>query len=104
MNPNSPIGTEAGPAPASAPYRITPVFDEDTLPAALRREHSTKAGVWGIIRVLEGQLKLRFADGTAEMLLKPGRPGFIAPQQVHHVEPQGPMRMQVEFYDRRPSA
>ena len=26
-----------------APYRSTPVFDETTLPAALRREHRTKA-------------------------------------------------------------
>ena len=102
MIPKPPIETEAGPAPASAPYRITPMFDERTLPAALRREHSTKAGVWGVIRVLEGRLMLRFADGTTEQLLEPGRPGRVAPQQVHHVEPQGPMRMQVEFYDRAP--
>ena len=31
-------------------YKSTPVFDETTLPAGLRREHRTKAGVWGIIR------------------------------------------------------
>lgn len=34
----------------------TPVFDENTLPAALRREHRTKPGVWGVIRVLDGRL------------------------------------------------
>ena len=39
-----------------APYKRTPVFDETTLPDGLRREHRTKAGVWGIIRVLEGRL------------------------------------------------
>ncbi|WP_156475072.1 DUF1971 domain-containing protein, partial [Acetobacter malorum] len=27
------------------PYRSTPVFDQDTLPAALRTRHNTKAGV-----------------------------------------------------------
>ncbi len=37
------------------PYRSTPVFDEISLPAALRNEHSTKAGVWGLICVIEGQ-------------------------------------------------
>src|SRR3546814_1000811 len=38
------------------PYRSTPVFDETSLPAALRGEHRTKAGVWGLIRVLEGKI------------------------------------------------
>lgn len=33
-------------APPLSPYRSTPVFDEATLPAALRREHRTKLGVW----------------------------------------------------------
>lgn len=32
------------------PYKSTPVSDENTLPAWLRREHRTKAGVWGSIR------------------------------------------------------
>lgn len=27
------------------PYRTTPVFDEDSLPEAIRNTHSTKAGV-----------------------------------------------------------
>ena len=27
------------------PYRSTPIFDQDTLPAALRRRHDTKEGV-----------------------------------------------------------
>jgi tellurite resistance-related uncharacterized protein len=38
-------------------YRCTPVFDENTLPAGLRRAHRTKPGVWGAIRVLEGRLR-----------------------------------------------
>jgi tellurite resistance-related uncharacterized protein len=89
---------------APLPYRTTPLFDETTLPQALRREHSTKAGVWGIIRVLEGRLRLDFADGTASQVLTPAQPGFIAPQQLHQVEPLEPMRMQVEFYNRPPNA
>src|SRR3546814_2805171 len=44
------------------PYRSTPVFDETSLPAALRGEHRTKAGVWGLIRVLEGKLQLNIID------------------------------------------
>ncbi len=87
---------------AAQPYRKTPVFDEETLPAALRREHRTKAGVWGVIRVLEGRLRLYYAQGDAISLLDPDASGLVAPEQPHWVEPLGPMRMQVEFYDRAP--
>ena len=83
------------------PYKTTQVFDEQTLPAALRREHRTKAGAWGIVRILEGQLRLRFPDGRDE-LLDVDTPGLIRPEETHWVEPIGQMRMQVEFYDREP--
>lgn len=83
------------------PYRTTAIFDEETLPAALRREHRTKAGAWGIIRVLEGSLRLCFPDGR-ECLLDAQRPGLLRPQEMHWVEPVARMRMQVEFYDREP--
>ena len=85
-----------------APYRSTPVFDESSLPAALRRHHSTKAGVWGVIRVLEGRLRLETEAG--ETLLTPGSPGLVQPQEIHRVEPLGSMRMQVDFYDAPPGA
>ncbi|WP_422034616.1 DUF1971 domain-containing protein [Reyranella sp.] len=89
------------------PYRSTPVFDETTLPAALRREHRTKDGVWGVIRVLEGEVRLVLDDGPGAggdgTILRPDRPGLIEPQQPHHVEPLGRMRMQVDFYDQPPA-
>ena len=56
------------------PYRSTPVFDQDTLPAALRTRHNTKAGVWGVIRVLEGELKLTYLIPPSEVLLTPAPP------------------------------
>lgn len=86
----------------SVPYRSTPVFDQDTLPDALRRRHDTKAGVWGLIRVIEGQLKLTYLDPPSEITLTPGDPGLVQPQQPHFVTPEGAMRMQVDFYDHPP--
>lgn len=86
-----------------APYRSTPVFDQDTLPQALRARHVTKAGVWGVIRVIEGALQLTYLDPPSETTLTPDRPGLILPRQPHFVTPLGPMRMQVDFYDRPPS-
>ena len=86
---------------SSKPYRSTPVFDELSLPQALRREHSTKAGVWGVVQVLEGEVELHFADGRLEHL-NPGRPGLLRPCEVHFVEPVGNIKMKVDFYDREP--
>ena len=83
------------------PYRTTPVFDQNSLPAALRREHRTKPGVWGVIRVLDGQLQLQRAAGTAETL-DAASPGLIGPEEPHWVTPLGAMQMQVEFYDSPP--
>jgi tellurite resistance-related uncharacterized protein len=85
-----------------APYRTTTVFCQDTLPDALRREHRTKAGVWGVVRVLEGRLRLDYGDGSHTRLLDPDTPGVLQPEQPHFVTPLGRMRMQVEFYDREP--
>ena len=85
--------------PASVtPYRRTPEFTETTIPAAMRRSHSTKAGVWGRIRVLEGLLIYRILEPALEEIeLHPGCEGVIAPESQHEVEPRGPVRFFVEF-------
>lgn len=85
-----------------APYRSTPVFDEATLPVGLCREHRTRAGVWGLIRVLAGRLRLILLDPPTEIVLEAGDSGLVLPEQPHRVEPLGPMHMQVAFYDRPP--
>jgi hemoglobin len=88
--------------PPSQPYKSTPVFDSNTLPAALRRDHNTKAGVWGVIRVLEGQVRYRVHGVQGSTMLDPDHPGLINPQELHSVEPVGTIRMQVDFYDHEP--
>ena len=82
------------------PYRVTPVFDQHSLPAGLRREHRTKPGVWGLIRVLDGRVRLVKPTGVS--VLTPERPGLVEPEEPHWVEPLGPISMQVEFFDQAP--
>ncbi len=84
------------------PYKVTPVFDEASLPQAIRSAHSTKQGVWGLLRVLDGEVRLVFHDPAREVRVTPESPAPIPPQAVHHVEVEGPMRMQVEFFRERP--
>ena len=84
------------------PYRSTPVFDEISLPATLRSAHSLKAGTWGRICVIEGQLRLTYCDTHAEVMLSPEVSGLIQPQQLHFVEPLGPIKMRIDFFDTQP--
>lgn len=91
------------PGTAPAPYRSTPLFDEISLPAALRARHNTKAGVWGVVRVIEGRLKLTYLDPVSDLVLQPGKPGLLRPEQPHFVEPLGAMKMQVDFYNEAPA-
>ena len=78
--------------------RRTPIFDRDTIPAGLRREHRTAAGVWGLIVIIEGRLRFRALHPPSETILEPGRPIAVAPEQPHEVAPDGPVRFFVEFY------
>lgn len=84
------------------PYRSTPVFDQDTLPQALRARHDTKAGVWGRIRIIEGEVRITYLDPPSELVLMPDNPGLVRPGQPHFVTPLGPMKMQIDFYDQPP--
>lgn len=78
-------------------YRQTPIFDEQTLPQALRAAHATKAGVWGRIVVLEGELCYRLENTGETLRLIPGVEGIAAPEEAHAVEPRGCVRFYVEF-------
>lgn len=82
-------------------YKHTDMFNETSIPAGLLRDHSTKQGVWGLIRVADGRLRYRVTDprrAPFETILSPaGPPGIVEPTILHHVEALGPVRFQVEF-------
>ena len=79
-------------------YKTTEVFSETTVPAGLRKDHATKAGVWARIVVSEGRLGYRVHPPLERSVeLAPGCPGIVVPEARHHVEPLGPVRFHVEF-------
>ena len=88
----------------STPYRTTAVFDETSLPAAIAREHRTKAGVWGIVRVLAGAVTYRVLEPPSVHQLSPDSPGRVLPDQPHRLEIESgqKFRLQIEFYDHDP--
>ena len=84
-------------------YKRTADMTESTLPAGLRRRHSTRAGVWAKIHVAAGRLRYCLEDSGVTTELAAGDVGIVVPEVPHHVEPLGAVRFAVEFY-RAPTA
>lgn len=72
------------------------------MPAALRADHRTKDGTWGVINVLAGALRLTIHEPPSSEILSPGRPGLVKPGQTHFVTPIGATQMRVDFHDAEP--
>ena len=78
--------------------RVTPTWDEQSLPTALRRAHRVAAGNWGRIRVVDGEL--RFVAATQppiDVVITAGDAQAIPPDVLHEVEPRGAVRFFIEF-------
>jgi tellurite methyltransferase len=81
-----------------APYKETPEFDERSLPAGLRRAHTTRRRVWGRLLVLDGHARLRFeAPIDRSIELGPGDSAAIPPEIPHAVTPGDRVRLRVVF-------
>ena len=77
-------------------YKQTPEFDE--IPPGLRQAHNTKAGVWGLLKVLAGSVDFVDEPSGERRRLQAGETQVIEPQRYHHLEPAGEVRFQVDFY------
>ena len=78
-------------------YKRTSVFTQETLPDALRKDHATGVGVWGVIHVERGEMEYMIT-GQGVYRLKPGQNGIIEPQILHHVKPLGEVSFFIEFF------
>ena len=89
-------------------------FTAETIPSGLLKDHSTKPGTWGKIRVFRGRLEYqitdeRFVGGGKEenansksktfIIDTNSPPGVILPEIKHHVKPlTDDVEFVVEFY------
>lgn len=76
-------------------FKSTPVFDQDTVPKGLLKDHSLKPGVWGKLVISEGSIL--FQEGGLEKRITPTDEWFVLPEVVHNVTLCGPVRFQIEF-------
>ena len=71
-----------------------------TVPKGLLKAHQTKAGVWGKIVILEGELEYRINEPHEEVIiLDIERFGVVEPTVLHEVKPDGPVKFYVEFFE-----
>ena len=91
-------------------YKSTAVFDKHTVPKMFLHLHNTKAGVYGQIHVLSGQLKFygfkdRRAEVEKELLIEAGKTGISPPQYWHKVElMSADTQFRVDFWAQKDSA
>ena len=78
--------------------RRTPLFDADSVPAALRSEHQT--AVWAQLRVEAGSVRFYELAGAEprDVRVEAGDEIVIVPMVVHQVEPSSDARFYVQFF------
>lgn len=85
--------------PECSSYKQTPIFTEESVPDGLLNAHQTKAGTWGLIVILDGQLLYRILEpGIEEHILDSNHSGVVEPQVLHQVELKGKVRFYVDFH------
>jgi tellurite methyltransferase len=81
--------------------RTTDTWDQDTMPAGLRRAHRVASRTWGRLVVEEGVLRFRAATAPAiDVMLTAGAQQPIPPGVEHEVEPGRAVRFHIEFLTR----
>ena len=80
-------------------HKETKRFNAQSVPAALTRNHDTKAGVWGRICVDVGILHLDIGDPVLDTLhLNAGESGVVFPGEIHKVTLEPDTEFHIEFY------
>lgn len=79
--------------------RITPDYDEHSVPAGLLAAHRVADGVWGRLMVRDGSIVIVFEDDPEwRYSIAAGSSQVLPPGARHHVEIVGPVQFAVEFH------
>src|SRR5665213_2262632 len=76
----------------------SPVWDECSMPSALRRSHRVARGTWGRLTVHEGRLHFTAqAEPPVDVVLETHATQAIPPELAHDIEPVGAARFSIEW-------
>lgn len=83
--------------------RVAGPWDQDSLPAGLRRRHRTAEGVWGVLEVTDGAVRLHVETAPpVDRNLGPAESQAIPPATPHELTLDGPFRLVLQFWGRPP--
>lgn len=81
------------------PYGRSAEFTPETLPDKLKSAHSTKAGTWGLLHVLEGEVLFALVPPhRGRRRARAGDTVVVESQVPHKVEFVEPGRFYIEFF------
>ena len=90
---------KALPADVAEYHRTQEYSDETVPPSFLEATHSTRAGVWCRVQIVEGALDYRVLEpNTVDHVLTPAAPGIVEPEVRHTFALRGPVRFYIEFH------
>jgi tellurite resistance-related uncharacterized protein len=69
------------------------------VPKALTSDHSTRAGVWGLLTVTAGRVRYRIPAADEVLDIDAGETAVIEPQVPHSVELSEDACFHVAFYE-----
>jgi tellurite resistance-related uncharacterized protein len=76
---------------------LVDTFTATTIPSGLLKNHSTKEGTWGVIRIVKGLLEYNIEGEIFELSVE--HPGIIEPDKKHSVKAiTDDMEFVVEFW------
>lgn len=79
--------------------RVTPTWDEGSVPAALRCTHTVHERSWGLLEVTQGSVRFACATSPAiDVVLNAPATQPIPPGVEHHLELIGPVELHVAFF------
>lgn len=85
--------------PGATLYKMVGPFDANSLPEGLKREHRLKAGAWGLLNLLEGEIAFVWDDADGgDVLLSAPATIVVPPEIPHHLQLTGPFSLSIGFH------
>lgn len=82
--------------------RKTDVFGAETVPKGLLKAHQLALGTWGLLCVIEGELRFVLEASGETRIIRAGEAQVVEPGVSHHVELEQGARFFIEFHKRAP--
>lgn len=77
----------------------TPLFDERNYIAEMTKKHMTPKNIYGILKVLEGELQFVWNDEKKIYTIDKQHPMVIEPERYHHIIINEKVKFYLELYE-----